>query len=88
MDVAPNIINLSIDEIVLIGFEGLHADALRDAVRREVGQAVAASGVKESLVATRQVPRIDAGPVDLAPEATPRVLGARIGQSLSKGPTP
>ncbi len=84
--VAPRAnVELHIEELVLHGFPAGARHTIGDAVRRELARLLAEGGISPTLTSAGKVPRVDGGAFQMAPDATPDAIGARVAQAIHGG---
>lgn len=78
-------VELTIERLVLRGFDEAAASAIGDALRDELERLLAEGGIPPALGATGHVAHLDAGRVELDPGAEPHAIGARLARRLYSG---
>ena len=78
-------VEIEIERLVLHGVPAPRREAVGAAVRAELGRLVAERGVPASLRAGGALVRVDGGSVTVAPDASPRALGAGVAGAVYRG---
>jgi hypothetical protein len=80
-------VNLHIERLILDGLpvSSLQGPAVRAALERELGRALAQSALPAQWSAGGAVPRLPAQQFNLAPGARPDAIGRHIARSLHRG---
>jgi hypothetical protein len=82
-------INLTIDRVVLRGFEPGDRKALLEGLQTELSRVLADPAGRGSLAQSRRTPVLKLGSVPVSPGPSGgRTLGARIGGAIGKGLKP
>jgi len=79
-------LELHIDELVLIGFEGYDRYAVADAVERELGRLLGQAGAAQ-FTSTAALDVVDGGSFRIAPRSRGQAVGAQLGRSIFDGLT-
>lgn len=84
MEMKQNI-EIHIEELVLHGFE--HTDRFRigTAVAGELTRLLTERGIPPSLSHNRELPRLDGGTFNLAPNTKPELFGTQVAQGIYGG---
>ena len=85
MAMNPREVELYIEELVLRGFAGGDRHEIRAAVQQELTRLLTEQGIPPSLMEGRSIARLDGGSVEVAPDATPEVIGTQIARSIYGG---
>ncbi|MDX2216071.1 MAG: hypothetical protein SFY66_22590 [Oculatellaceae cyanobacterium bins.114] len=85
MAINPHEVELQIEEIVLRDFVGGDRHQIRAAIQQELTRLLTEQGIPPSLMAEGSIARLDGGSFDVAPDATPEVIGTQIARSIYGG---
>jgi hypothetical protein len=74
----PSSIDISVEELVLDGFDAHDREAIGDAVREEMSRLVSTRPVPRLLAGSIEVDRLDGGAVEVPRGLRPRDIGRRV----------
>lgn len=86
-ELAPQAIELRINELVLDGFQSADRQAIADALQGELAQLLRQQGIPASMTQDSVLSGFDAGRFDVAPNSRPRTIGAQVAQAVYRGIT-
>jgi hypothetical protein len=78
-------VELHIEELVLHGFPPDYRHRIGGAVEQEISRLFTEQGVPPSLSRGGDIPRLDAGAIQMSPELGADAVGARVARSLYEG---
>lgn len=78
-------VRLQIDELWLEGFPHVDRAAIATAVEQELTRLFTQRGAPPGLHYTRELPTLDVGRIELAPEASAAQMGSQIAQAVYRG---
>ena len=80
-------IELHIEELVLLGLDGLDEAQLRAAVQQELARLLAQPEAPQALARVGTAGSVDGGAFETGPNASTRAVGVQIAQSVYQGLT-
>jgi hypothetical protein len=84
----PSAVELHIEELVLHGFPAADRFGIADAVQQELARLVAEQGMPSVMAHPVNVDRLDAGAIQVAAGARPRIIGTQLAEKLHQQFTP
>lgn len=85
MAVNPHDVELQIEEIVLRDFVGGDRHQIRAVVQQELTRLLSEQGIPPSLMEGGSIAQLQGGSFDVAPDATPEMIGTQIARSIYGG---
>ncbi len=81
----PRLLEIHIEELVLGGFDGVHARELRPAVERELTRLFAENSIPSPFACDRATASIDGGTFNVSTDADAEAVGAQISEAVHRG---
>jgi hypothetical protein len=83
--VRPANVELSIEELVLHGFEPVDVRRISEAVEHELGRMFVEEGMPSLLAHTGEVARVDGGSFEDGPDLGAEAIGALVARAVYRG---